>query len=198
MQKFWRNVFTEKEIQTLLDEYNSYDEYNSSTMKKASPGPATHIVDELMYGYTRVSGNYYQHTKPYLPHTDHREEWNETINVVVPLHTTDPNASLVIFDQKYHQDSVTWCLHADVTEFRVNTGVEGRPCDYNCEGLTRNDIDADLYEYLKWAPKEQWFGLTGEAYPFEPGSVMIFDNKYIHTTGVLNGIKTGLSLRYKL
>jgi hypothetical protein len=27
---------------------------------------------------------------------------------------------------------------------------------------------------------------------------MIFNNKYIHTTGVLSGIKTGISLRYKL
>lgn len=202
MKKYYQNVFTDAEIQSLLDEYNSpaatATNDDTPTMKKANPGPAAEIIDKLMDGWERVGGNYYQHAKPYLPHTDHREEWKETVNVVVPLHTTDPNASLVIFDQKYHKDSVTWCLHADVIEFQVNTGVAGKPYDYDCEGLTNKPINDNLYEYIKWAPKEQWFGLTGNAYSFTPGSAIIFDNKYIHTTGVLQGIKTGISLRYKL
>ena len=94
MKKYYQNIFTDEEIQSLLDEYNSIDEYDTPTMKKANPGPATKIIDEFMSGWERVGGNYYQHTKPYLPHTDHREKWKETVNVVVPLHTTDPNASL--------------------------------------------------------------------------------------------------------
>jgi hypothetical protein len=198
MKLYYTDVFTEEEIQNMLDEYNSVDEYNTSGMNKASPGPATKSIDELMDGYERIGGNYYQHKKPYLPHTDHREEWRDTVNVVVPLQTTDPNASLVIFDQKYYRDSVTWCLHMKVKHFSVNTGVAGKPCDYDCDGLTDEPIDDDLYEYLKWAPKEQWYGLTGDAYSFTPGSAILFDNKHIHATGVLQGVKTGISLRYKV
>ena len=75
MKKYYQNIFTDAEIQSLLDEYNSVDEYDTPTMKKASPGPDTEIIDKLMDGWERVGGNYYQHAKPYLPHTDHREEW---------------------------------------------------------------------------------------------------------------------------
>lgn len=196
MKKSLTNTITDLEINQLLLEYEAYDSYESESMKKAPPGIAVKIIDEMMIGYKRIGGNYYKHSKPYLPHTDHRKDWGDSINVVVPLYTSDPNAHLVIFDQRYHYDSVTWCLHREVINFKVNTGVKGRPYDYDVEGLTDKDIDDDLYEFLTWAPKDQWFGLTGKAIPFTPGNILIFDNKYIHSTGNLNGTKIGLSLRY--
>lgn len=197
MIKVLHNALNNNEINSMLEEYNSFKEYISTSMNKAGPGPATYIIDELMYGFTRVGGNYYKHDKPYFPHTDHKEKWGETINVVVPLSSTDPDASLIVFNQKYHKDSVTWCLHHDVMPFEVNTGVAGRPCDYDVENLTNKPIDDDLYKWLSWAPKDQWFGLTGQRLNFIPGDLLIFDNKYIHATGILKGTKVGLSLRYK-
>jgi hypothetical protein len=198
MKKYLYDVLTDDEINSLLNEYNNTDDYISTTMNKASPGSAAFIIDKLMFGYKRVGGNYYKHNKPYLPHTDHREDWGDSINVVVPLHTEDPDAALVVFDQKYHKNSVTWCLNFDLIHFDVNTGIKGRPFDYkDVEGLTNEAIDDKIYEKLSWAPKDQWYGLTGQIMPFIPGNLMIFNNKYIHSTGVLNGTKTGLSLRYQ-
>lgn len=199
MRKILNDVLSEDDINFLLEEYNSFNNYSDNIMNKAGLGPAVKIIDEFMHGFERIGGNYYKHEIPYLPHTDHKEKWGETINVVVPLHTTDPEASLVVFDQKYHKDSVTWCLQHGVINFEVNTGVAGRPYDYKeVEGLTEEPISEELYEKLKWSPKESWFGLTGEIMPFTPGSLLIFNNKYIHATGVLNGTKIGLSLRYKV
>jgi len=199
MIKVLYDVLSEDEINKLLTEYNSADSYNTEAMKKVGPGPAVKIIDDLMYGYKRVGGNYYKHFNPYLPHTDHREEWGSSINVVVPLHTDDPNASLVVFDQCYNKDSVTWCLHFDVQQYQVNTGVQGRPCDYEeVTNLSDQPVSDELYEKLKWTNKEQWFGLTGQALEFKPGNIMIFNNNHIHSTGIFEGTKTGLSLRYKL
>ena len=55
--------------------------------------------------------NYYRHFSSYLPHTDFKEEWVESVNVVIPLEikeykgTTPPH--LVVFDQWYEQQHVT-------------------------------------------------------------------------------------------
>ena len=199
MIKVLYDILNEQEIESLLKEYYDADSYNTESMKKVAPGPATKIIDDLIYGYKRVGGNYYQHFNPYLPHTDHREEWGSSINVVVPLHADDPTACLVVFDQCYNKDSVTWCLHFDVQQYQVNTGVLGRPFDYkDVIDLTNQPISDELYEKLKWSDRDQWFGLTGKALEFKPGNILIFDNNHIHTTGIFKGIKTGLSLRYKL
>ncbi len=198
MIKVLHDVLSKEEVNALRKEYESYTDYYTSFMNIAVPGDAVLVIDELMYGYERVGGNYYKHDHPYLPHTDHRKEWENTINVVVPIHTTDPNASLVVFDQQYHEDSVTWCFD-HLIEFKVNTGIIGRPCDYNqVTNLSNQPISEDLYEKLKWADRDKWFGLTGQALDFKPGNLLIFDNKNIHATGVLNGTKLGLSLRYKI
>jgi hypothetical protein len=208
MKKVLKNVLGSEQIETLLNEFelNKFSATKDNrvteevdTWAKAMPGPAVEIINDFMYGYKRVGGNYYRHDSPYLPHTDHKEKWGNTINVIAPLHSTDPNAKLIVFDQKWHKDSVTWCLHNGVWYFEYNTGVKGRPYDYKeVEGLTDEPISDELYQYLGWADKKQWFGLTGDAMPFVPGDLLIFDNKYIHTTGKLDGIKIGLSLRYKL
>lgn len=183
-------------IEELLDEYHN-SETRTESMKKATPGKATRQVDEYMKGYVRVGGNYYSHSHPYLPHTDHKEKWDHTINVVIPLETTDPNATLVVFDQTWEQDSVTWCMHLPVMEFSTNTGVEGYPAEYNVNGLTGDEIDDELYENLTWLEKPMLTGLSGKAHKFIPGEPIIFNNKRIHVTGDLDGMKTGLSLRYK-
>lgn len=197
MKKNLHNVITPDEINSLMAEYESYESYISTSMNKAPLGDAVSIIDDFV-GLKRVGGNYYKHSKPYLPHTDHREEWNNTINVVVPLYTSDPNAHLIVFDQRWEKDSVTWCLHREVIHFEVNTGVKGRPYDYDVIGLTDESISDELYEYLSWSPKDQWFGMSGDAMSFTPGDIMMFDNKYIHATGKLNGTKIGLSLRYQI
>ena len=54
-----------------------------------------------------------------------------------------------------------------------------------------------LYQYLNHYPKQCLFGLSGSAYPFVPGSAILFDNKKIHCTSSFTGVKLGLALRYR-
>lgn len=198
------NVVSTEHIADLLKYYDNRESYDTSTMNKI-------IVDKSMdfcietckslipFEVEYQSGNFYQHSSPYLPHTDYKENQDNTINVVVPLRSvcTTP-ASLVVFDQVYTKNSITWCLDGPVMYFSVNTGVLGNPCDYEVLGLTNAEIDSTLHEnFLSHHNKECFYGLSGSAYPFEVGSAIMFDNRRIHCTSHFVGTKTGVSLRFK-
>jgi hypothetical protein len=89
-------------------------------------------------------------------------------------------------------------MHHPVYYFESNIGVKGSPCEYPVEHLTNSDIEESLYSpYLNHYPRETLKGLSGNAYPFEVGSVIIFDNRRIHCTSNFKGEKLGISLRFK-
>jgi hypothetical protein len=191
-------------INLCLTEYNNFGAYDTETMKKASPNNSISLLKpviekELGVDLIYCSGNYYKHSAPYLPHTDYKTYQDNTINVVIPLSYTGDFPYLVIFDQVWDLDSVTWCMHHPVLRFETNIGVKGCPHEYPIRHSTNHPIDNFLYEtYLNHYPKECLYGLSGTAYPFEPGSLIIFNNKKIHCTGKMKGEKTGLSLRFKI
>ena len=88
-------------------------------------------------------------------------------------------------------------LGQSVKYYKHNTGVKGRPCDYdNVNGLTGAPISNDLYEYLDWKDKEQWFGLSGDVFLFEQQEswYLIID---VYTLQVLLRV-TSLDYRYGL
>jgi hypothetical protein len=145
------------------------------------------------------SGNFYKHSIPYLPHTDYRVDQGNEVNIVIPLQYTGEQASLVVFDQMWERDSVTWCLDGPVIDFTVNTGIGGRPFDYDAvDNLTFEPIKDDFYnKYLSHHKRECFYGLSGEAFKFMPTSMIIFDNRLIHCTSRFKGEKLGLSLRFK-
>ena len=63
---------------------------------------------------------------------------------------------------------------------------------------TGKEIDDTLYnQYLSHYPKSGLSDLSGAAYLFEPGSMLIFNNKRLHCTSTMNGEKLGISLRFK-
>lgn len=204
LKQFLKHYLSADLIEQLKTDYYTRDSYDTDTMNKASPQLGAELLEPIVQDiigkeWKYASGNYYKHNRPYLPHTDFRESWEESINVVIPLEfegTMAPN--LVVFDQWYAKDSVTWCLDLPVIHFDINTGVEGRPCDWpEVQGLTQEPIDSVLwFRYLNWRNKDQWFGLTGEAFAFEPTSLIIFNNKLIHATSQFQGTKLGLSLRF--
>lgn len=199
-QKF--NVIDSTILSSLIDDYNSRVVYLTATMNKAGPEKSLHVVHETLENTLNrklqyVTGNFYKHSKPYLPHTDFKTYEQNYLNVVIPLSYSGEQASLVIFDQVWEQDSVTWCMHHQVHHFTYNIGVKGCPHEYPVKGLTTADVDNDLYQCLSHYPKKSLFGLTGKAYLFEPGSVIAFDNRLIHCTSKMNGEKLGLSLRFK-
>ena len=111
---------------------------------------------------------------------------------------TGDQASLIVFDQEWEQDSVTWCMQHRVMYFSTNIGIKGFPYEYPITNKTGKSIDEILYnEYLSHYPKHGLSELSGTAYSFEPGSMIIFNNKKIHCTSKMNGEKLGISLRFK-
>lgn len=200
LQKF--NVIDSTTISRLINDYNSRKVYETGTMNKTDPGDSLYIIQELLETalgrkLEYVTGNFYKHTIPYLPHTDFKTYEQNYLNIVIPLSYSGEQSNLVIFDQIWKQDSVTWCMHYPVQQFSYNTGVKGCPYEYPVKGLTGETIDNTLYHYLSHYPKHCLFGLSGKAYPFEPGSIIAFDNRHIHCTGKLTGEKLGISLRFK-
>lgn len=201
VQKF--NIIDTRTLQNLIDYYNSVGSYDTTTMNKASPGRAVEILRELLEEHLGknleyAQGNFYRHSNPYLPHTDYKTYQDGKINVVIPLKYIGDLPYLVIFDQIWDLDSITWCMHYPVQRFTVNVGVKGSPYEYPVKGLTDKDIDDTLYQkHLSHYPKRTLFGLSGTAFPFSPGSIMIFDARRIHCTSRMNCEKIGLTLRFK-
>jgi|688.fasta_scaffold01693_14 hypothetical protein len=190
-------------VQNLIDYYNEIGTYDTVSMNKAPPGKALDIVrtileEQIGKKLDYVQGNFYKHNQPYFPHTDYKTYQNGKINVVIPLSFSSELPHLIIFDQIWELDSVTWCMHHPVKNFKVNIGVKGSPYEYPVTGLTGEPIDKELHKnFLSQYPFQTLFGLSGNAYPFSSGSVIIFDSRRIHCTAKMTGEKLGLTLRFK-
>lgn len=199
------NALEDSIVDFLIDHYENFSDYETNSMNKAPP-PTGRLFDlikkkieecaerKLIY----VIGNYYKHKNPYLPHTDFKHYQGNDINVVIPLKYEGVQPSLVVFDQIWNNDIITWGMDISVPYFKHNIGVKGCPHEYPVDNLTDKDIDSDFHStYLHRFSKESLFGLSGKAYKFEPGSFIIFNNKRIHCTSDMNEEKLGLSLRFK-
>lgn len=201
-QKF--NAVSDEILDTLVDHYVTAGSYDTESMNKLPANSVEHLVTPIIAAIanrelTYVGGNFYKHTVPYLPHTDYQPQDNNTLNVVIPMQYTESLPNLIVFDQTWEQSPVTWSMHHKVQSFTVNIGVKGCPYEYNSiKNLTGKEIDHTLFKYLTHYPKLCLFGLSGSAYPFVPGSVILFDNRKIHCTSSFTGIKLGLSLRYRI
>ena len=201
-QKF--NVIPKELLTACINDYYSRGSYQTDSMNKCSPGsslePLTKICQEALDMQLEFcSGNFYKHSVPYLPHTDYRVDQDNELNIVIPLEFKGTQPYLIVFDQIWNKDSVTWCMHNRLIHFEINTGVKGSPSEYSdVEGLTNLPIDDKLYAYLQHYPKHMLFGLTGTAFPFQLGSLIAFDNKQIHCTSLFTGEKLGISLRFKI
>ena len=202
VQKF--DIIDLKLLNRCIDDYTSRRSYQTSTMNKCSPGDSEELLtnacqEALGQKLEFRSGNFYKHNTPYLPHTDYRVNQDNELNIVIPLQFKGTIPYLIVFDQVWNNDSVTWCMHYDLIHFEINTGVKGCPADYlDVQGLTNFPIADKLYEYLKHYPKDMLFGLSGNVFSFTPGSIIAFNNKHIHCTSSFIGEKLGISLRFKV
>ena len=198
------NRFSPTVINTLIEYYRAGGSYDTATMNKLSIGEMEKLITPVIETITNeelsyANGNFYEHSYPYLPHTDYQPQHDNTLNVVIPLQYTSALPNLVVFDQRWEQSSVTWCMHHPVMYFSVNIGIKGCPHEYpSVKNLTGKDIPDDLARHLVHYPKHCLFGLSGTAYPFTIGSAILFDNRKIHCTSYFTGVKLGVSLRYKV
>lgn len=198
------NTVDQSIINNCIADYESRLTYDTTTMNKSGPGdslaPLTELIEHTFNKKLKYcSGNFYKHNKPYLPHTDFKSYQDNTINVVVPLwHNSTNIPHLVIFDQVWEQDSITWCMDYPVQYFSTNIGVKGSPSEYPVTSLTGTEIDQSLHiDHLSHYSKRSLSGLSGLAHPFEIGSLIMFDNRRIHCTSYFVGEKLGISLRFK-
>jgi hypothetical protein len=198
------NVMEKSVIDYCISDYESRSIYDTTTMNKAEPQDSLRELHKIIEHSVNkkleyCSGNFYKHNRPYLPHTDFKSYQGNTINVVIPLWYNSINVPhLVIFDQVWDQDSVTWCMDYPVQYFDTNIGVKGNPSEYPVKYLTNSTIDTDLYNHhLSHYSKFSLDKLSGIAHPFEIGSLIMFDNRRIHCTSNFLGEKLGISLRFK-
>lgn len=197
------NVVSTSIQEELVSKYYMTPSYETVTMNKASSNEVevlvTPIIQSLVdYQISYAGGNFYKHSIPYLPHTDYDPRDNNVLNVVVPLTYSATLPELIIFDQTWKQKSITWSMHRPVPTFSINIGVKGCPYEYpSVDNLTGKQIPDKLFRLLSQYPKQCLFGLSGESHPFQPGSIILFDNRKIHCTSMFTGVKLGLSLRYK-
>jgi hypothetical protein len=201
------NVIPKQSIQKALDDYNNQEKLWPDTMAIAFPTIDLQRYTDLASSVAGVqleytNGNYYSHTQPYLPHTDWFKHLDNVINMVIPLEVDCELAhmpSLVIFDQVWPYNSVTWCMHGKVNAYEPNTGVKGWPGEYPVTNKTGRALDPNFwYHHLSHYPHECFYNMSGRAYPFEVGSAIIFGNRNVHCTSYYKGRKTGLSLRFKV
>lgn len=194
-------------IRDCIADYEAKPKRWPGVMNTADPdihvGKITKLVAELVGKPVQYrSGNYYQHNKPYLPHTDWFAHIDNNLNVVIPLRFDCEEGfepKLVVFDQVWPYNGITWCMHYPVLEFNPNTGVKGCPGEYPIKGKTGTKIDEKFWqENLSMYPHECLDNLSGKSYSFTPGSVIIFNNQNVHATSFYKGVKLGLSLRFKL
>ena len=190
----------------LINFYDSIGVYRTDTMKKADPSGVMHLIDPILRKRFPlidqfVGGNFYKHTKPYLPHTDHQLSWGKpSVNIVLPLWFEGTLPTLLVFDQIWKNNSVTWTMGFPKAEGKIssstNTQITGFPHQYDIEGKTGSKIDEQFHRDYLQLPRSWYDDLSGQAFPFVPGSAIMFDNSKIHCTGKFTGEKLGLSLRY--
>lgn len=204
------NVLSFSEVNLLLDFYRnrnySIDENmnifaigDNDVIKNLIDKKVTPLIDSS-YEIMWECSHFYSHEYPYFLHTDYQPYWKEAINVVIPLFNESPS-SLLIFDQRWRQWPVTWFFDYDLIYITTNPAIKGAPHNYPIENMTGNPIDDDFYKkYLlgSWGSKDDYFGLSGNAYDHESGSAIIFDSSKIHGTSKMMGNKIGLTVRYKI
>lgn len=152
-------------------------------------------------------GNIYRHTNVYTTHVDSFES-HQMINALIPIYTV-PTTELqhfVVFDQWVDNGfGQTWYGdRPDIKnngDFDFNKKISEIPYnDTRVYNKTDKDIDLNFYsKYLDFiCHKPEYFkGLTGTAYPFVPGNLILFNSNQLHTTGKLLGdFKIGLHINF--
>jgi len=202
---FGTNIVSRELLQKAEEDFNSQPKVQRPEFEQTNAIGIIPEITDLVQKITGLkikykSGNYYEHTIPYLPHTDYNHFYDNSINVVIPIRFSGDKPYFIIFDQIWPNNSCCWMMNqSDPVDFsRTMLGVKGWPGEYPILNKTNKDIDDELYKHLKRFPKYTLTNMSGKAYPFDPGNIMIFDNRKIHATGGGNWKKLGISLRFKM
>ena len=203
------------EIDYLEKYFNSRPEYVvTNGMKKH---PVCHVEQEPRFlelvhdivqnrigikePYELIGDNFYEHSFSYFPHCDALQS-NSWLNILLPIKLYDQieEQKFIVFDQKYNAGNATWMGSYElVGDFLSNKKINARICDTeSVMHQTGIDINDDLYNNIenKYLSKDYLFGMSGDSFSWTPGDVIVFNSKFIHTTGKMRcNKKLGLSIR---
>lgn len=211
MHKILENILTESDIKYLKQVFDDENHYHTKGMEKASL-PLHKIefhdfVTDLLENkisfnnYEIVGDNFYRHSNSYFPHCD-AIELNAWMNIVIPIELTEiyGQQKFIVFDQCWSGQNATWMGKFKLPgDFSSNKKREDRPCDseHFCNG-TKQELPENLWENLDqtYFDKDYFHGMSGTAYDWVPGHIIVFDSYHIHATGKMQcKSKLGLSIR---
>jgi hypothetical protein len=169
------------------------------------------ILDPIFSQFFKTNngtgGNLYKHKNVYTTHVDSFEK-HQMINALIPIYTL-PSVELqhfVVFDQWVDNGfGQTWYGdRQDINkygDFDFNKKTSQIPFnDSRVYDKTDVDINEEFYKkYLDttYHKLEYFKGLTGKAYPFVPGNLILFNSNQLHTTGKLvSEWKMGLHINF--
>jgi len=151
--------------------------------------------------YELIGDNFYEHSYSYFPHCD-AVQHNSWLNIVIPIKLFDQIAEqkFIVFDQQYMNGNATWLGSFNLDgDFLSNKKISTRICDTKSViNQTGIDINDNLYNNIenKYLSKDYLFGMSGDNFNWTPGDVIVFNSKFIHTTGKMRcNKKLGLSIR---
>lgn len=151
-------------------------------------------------------GNIYKHTNLYDLHVDSHEPI-QMINALVPLYVHNPKfqQKFVVFDQSVENgQGITWLPSKESERFELDfnkTVIIPTREDNRIHDKTDKNIDEDFYKkYLHDSDRtlEYFYGLSGHAYDFTPGDLILFNSNFLHCTGPLAGdYKIGMHINFE-
>ena len=160
-----------------------------------------HVLEPILNRYFKTvngqGGNIYKHKNLYTIHVDSEEPY-QMINCLIPVYVTsnEEDQHFIVFDQWVENGfGQTWYgdrpkLQGE-TDFDRNKKIWMTPFnDDRVYDKTKEDIDASFYQsYLEFDDhKPTYFkGLTGKAYAYRPGDLILFNSNQLHCTGRLVG-----------
>lgn len=169
------------------------------------------VLEPIFSKYFRCNngngGNIYKHSNLYTTHIDSVEPV-QMINALLPIYVTNPEViqHFVVFDQWVDNGfGQTWYgegRSTGNTDFDINKKIAISPWqDDRVYDKTNQDIDPEFYELYLDASNHRlsyFKSLSGTAYEFVPGNLILFNSNNLHCTGKLVGPwKIGLHINFE-
>lgn len=208
------NVIPLNIIEELVSFFNTnthlhYSRLGAGTTKIEKPWPLVKdLIDPYLSKYFNtepaLGGNFYKHEWDYGPHVDSSDEF-QTINCLLPLVVPSVEQQhFVIFDQ-YVEPGIgrTWMCGAKNNngELEKNFKTLLYPWEDTSVQEKVQHFDENFYnKYLKHnrTSTETYRSLSGTAYEYTPGNLILFNSNQVHTTGrMVAPWKLGLFIQFK-
>ena len=207
-----KKILSDNDLNYFIDYYDSREHYTTFGMEKLTipydDKEFMSVVDDLIQNklnikedYKVVGDNYYRHSKSYFPHCDATNE-KAWMNIVIPLEQYEVfgKQKFMVFDQTWAGRNLTWTGKIQIPgDFASNKKTNQRPVDSEFFGHGTNlELPIDLWEQFDENnfDRDYFYSMSGTAYDWTPGDIIVFESQHIHATGKMKSVKKlGLSIR---